>query len=195
VPSVPSATPTSTATYQLKVAPRCTITEEERAAVEEAIYKSLLFELDGNTSLIVLDQRRTLDEGDQLTSGSWPWLSNDMSLLPQELFADYLSINRNPPDLPTDLHLVTPYYFIDTYTPQSWEQFWTLFHTRFRSASGYWVVSRVGVNCSRDRALVYVAHATPGGADLLPGWRAILYLLSLSEGEWDITQWTFVSQT
>jgi hypothetical protein len=179
------------------VTPACTITEADRAAVEESIYRWLLFELDGNTSLIVLAKRRALEDSDQLTSGTWPWVSRDLNLLSEDVFADYLSVNRNPSDLPSNLHLITPYYFIDdlmdTYTPENWDQAWRLFRTHFRSASGYYVISRVGLNCTLDRALIYVGKSTPGSADLLSGWRAFLYLLSLSDGQWQIDQRTLVS--
>jgi hypothetical protein len=171
----------------------CTISEESRAAAEEAIYRWLLFELDGNTSLIVLEQRRNPYTGDQLTAHSWPWVSESIPSLPGDVFADYLSANEAPPDLPTDLQLVTPYYLIHTDEQGGPEMGWSAFHTRFRSASGYWVVSRVGLNCAEDRALIYVGKGLFGGANA--GWWARLYLLTLSNGEWHISDWTFVSQS
>jgi len=186
---------TPEATPDFIITPPCSITETDRVVAEEAVYRWLLFDLDSNTSLIVLEQSRALDKYDRLTADSWSWVSRSMDLLPTDVFADFLGANQDPPDVPSDMSLLTPYYLIRTNEWGEPEAGWAVFHTRFRSASRVFFISRVGFNCTLDRALVYVGKAKPGSADLLPGWRSILYLLTLSNGQWQIDQWTFVSMS
>jgi len=182
-------------TAEFNFTPACSISEADRMPVEEALYRQLLPDLDRPTSLFVLEESRALYRGERLTPESWTWVSQTMTMLPDDVFGDYLSANTSPPDVPPGMNLLASYYLIRTSEWGEPEGGWDLFHERFPSASGYYVISRAGLNCTLNKALVYVGKATPGTADSLPGWRAILYLLSLADGTWRVDQWTFVSMS